>query len=268
MVAGRGGESDCGRMQNWKGMIFLVAVLGLWARFELKGEEEGKGEEKVLTPAERIEQATKGHELALREYFEKLREAKTDEEKAALVRPDTVAAAREVLETVKMAPDEPGAREAVFWAVRNGGRDRDVLGGALAVVENHYMSAEGVEDLCLILEYFAGPDAVGLLERIKEESEHKPARGAAAFALGRIAAQSGDEEAAAVLYEKVMEGFPDAEVRGKSLSDIAENELFAMRHLKVGKVAPEIEGEKAGGKPFKLSDYRGKVVVLNFFGHW
>ncbi len=32
--------------------------------------------------------------------------------------------------------------------------------------------------------------------------------------------------------------------------------------------APEITGEDVNGKEFKLSDYRGKVVVLDFWGFW
>jgi hypothetical protein len=36
----------------------------------------------------------------------------------------------------------------------------------------------------------------------------------------------------------------------------------------VGKPAPEIEGEDVDGARFKLSDYRGKVVMLDFWGHW
>jgi cytochrome oxidase Cu insertion factor (SCO1/SenC/PrrC family) len=38
--------------------------------------------------------------------------------------------------------------------------------------------------------------------------------------------------------------------------------------LAIGSVAPEIEGEDVDGQPFKLSDYRGKVVVLDFWGDW
>jgi thiol-disulfide isomerase/thioredoxin len=38
--------------------------------------------------------------------------------------------------------------------------------------------------------------------------------------------------------------------------------------LIAGKVAPEITGEDIDGKAHKLSDYRGKVVVLNFWGSW
>lgn len=38
--------------------------------------------------------------------------------------------------------------------------------------------------------------------------------------------------------------------------------------LEIGKLAPDIEGEDIDGQKFKLSDYRGKVVVLDFWGNW
>lgn len=37
---------------------------------------------------------------------------------------------------------------------------------------------------------------------------------------------------------------------------------------RVGETAPDIVGEDTDGKPMKLSDYKGKVVVLDFWGHW
>ena len=36
----------------------------------------------------------------------------------------------------------------------------------------------------------------------------------------------------------------------------------------VGSVAPEIEGTDIDGVPFKLSDYRGQVILLDFWGDW
>ena len=36
----------------------------------------------------------------------------------------------------------------------------------------------------------------------------------------------------------------------------------------LGKEAPDIEGEDSDGKKFKLSDYGGKVVVLDFWAGW
>jgi hypothetical protein len=42
--------------------------------------------------------------------------------------------------------------------------------------------------------------------------------------------------------------------------------LHKLTELNVGRPAPEIEGTDVDGKPMKLSDYRGKVVVLYFCG--
>ncbi|MHB8520806.1 MAG: peroxiredoxin family protein [Limisphaerales bacterium] len=39
-------------------------------------------------------------------------------------------------------------------------------------------------------------------------------------------------------------------------------------HLAAGKPAPEIEGQDVDGGRFKLSDYRGKVVMVDFWGDW
>ncbi|MDZ4774014.1 MAG: hypothetical protein SGI72_12865 [Planctomycetota bacterium] len=33
-------------------------------------------------------------------------------------------------------------------------------------------------------------------------------------------------------------------------------------------LAPDIVGEDIDGQPIRLSDYRGKVVMLDFWGHW
>ena len=36
----------------------------------------------------------------------------------------------------------------------------------------------------------------------------------------------------------------------------------------IGNIAPDIVGEDIDGEPFRLSDYRGKVVVVDFWGDW
>jgi hypothetical protein len=42
----------------------------------------------------------------------------------------------------------------------------------------------------------------------------------------------------------------------------------AISKFLIGKVVPDIRAEDTDGKEFKLSDYRGKVVLLDFWGHW
>jgi thiol-disulfide isomerase/thioredoxin len=53
-----------------------------------------------------------------------------------------------------------------------------------------------------------------------------------------------------------------------TLGKQADDALFVLRNLSVGKTAPNIEGEDTGGKKLKLSDYRGKVVVVDFWATW
>jgi hypothetical protein len=35
-----------------------------------------------------------------------------------------------------------------------------------------------------------------------------------------------------------------------------------------GSLAPEISGEDVEGRPMRLSEFRGKVVLLDFWGDW
>lgn len=54
----------------------------------------------------------------------------------------------------------------------------------------------------------------------------------------------------------------------KTLAEVARVDLRRHRNLAVGQKAPEIEGQDVDGNPFKLSDYRGRVVLLTFSGNW
>ena len=48
----------------------------------------------------------------------------------------------------------------------------------------------------------------------------------------------------------------------------AQAKLLANPELGIGKPAPEIAGEDIDGNPLKLGDYKGRVVVLFFWGDW
>src|SRR5207244_146319 len=48
----------------------------------------------------------------------------------------------------------------------------------------------------------------------------------------------------------------------------AEGLEYEVRFLAVGKNAPEAEAEDLAGKPVKLSAYKGKVVVIDFWATW
>lgn len=55
---------------------------------------------------------------------------------------------------------------------------------------------------------------------------------------------------------------------GVSFREASAGNVFELKNLRIGMVAPDIVANDLDGVEFKLSDYRGKVVVLDFWGNW
>jgi hypothetical protein len=74
---------------------------------------------------------------------------------------------------------------------------------------------------------------------------------------------------AETLYEQAIEKYGDVKLPyDGTVGETAKTELFEIRHLAVGKEAPDIEGVDQDGQQFKLSEYRGKVVLLYFWSEF
>jgi thiol-disulfide isomerase/thioredoxin len=88
--------------------------------------------------------------------------------------------------------------------------------------------------------------------------------------------EASDPEAlhreAEALLQRVIAEYPDLRMphpyNPTPLGELARGELYRLRYLSVGRVAPEIEGEDMDGRRLKLSGYRGKVVALVFWATW
>ena len=80
------------------------------------------------------------------------------------------------------------------------------------------------------------------------------------------------ERDAEVLLERIVAEYSDVRMPSPynetPLGELARGELFRLRNLSVGRVAPELEGEDMEGRKLKLSDSRGKVVALVFWATW
>ncbi len=68
---------------------------------------------------------------------------------------------------------------------------------------------------------------------------------------------------ALALMRKLSKEYPTTEAGVR-----AAGQLFRFENLKVGKTVPDFETRDVEDKPFKISEYRGKVVVLQFWGFW
>ncbi len=109
---------------------------------------------------------------------------------------------------------------------------------------------------------------VAALQALAEKSKTDDVKAAAMFNLGALWTDSGsasddERKRAHELLAEVCEKHAQS-----SSAKQARGYLNQLDLLRVGMTAPDFEAEDVGGVKFKLSDYRGKVVMLDFWGFW
>jgi type II secretory pathway pseudopilin PulG len=76
-------------------------------------------------------------------------------------------------------------------------------------------------------------------------------------------------EEAEALYDRALTNYGDVKTPyDGTVAETAKTDLFEIRHLAIGREALEIEEVDQDGQQFKLSDYRGKVVLLYFWSEF
>jgi hypothetical protein len=69
------------------------------------------------------------------------------------------------------------------------------------------------------------------------------------------------------MLESIIEEFAKSPAR-KQKFEQAKKDLDDMKIRGIGKPVPEIAGSDLDDKEFKISDYKGKVVLIDFWGFW
>jgi hypothetical protein len=210
---------------------------------------------------------------ALRARFEAdaamARAAPKGEQEAAMERlVATFTAARakvadELITIAEAAPKEPAALRAVGIAL-GGTLEGRRLDAALAVLGEHAEEA-AIGAHVPKLSGHPGKGVDALLGRVLARNPERGVRGAACF---QLAMRTRDEAARAKLLERLVAEFADVPHDGETLGEIAQRRLFALRELRPGRPAPEISGKDMDGAAMTLGDFRGKVVLLEFWGYW
>ncbi len=72
-----------------------------------------------------------------------------------------------------------------------------------------------------------------------------------------------EREQAVQALEELVKSAPESKA-----AKLVEGVIYEFRNLVVGCVAPDFDTQDVDGAGFKLSDYRGKVVLVDFWGFW
>jgi peroxiredoxin len=189
-------------------------------------------------------------------------------------KPDRPPNPRGLLTLMEKDPRSAFAREAATWVILNTPDGPEVEQAAEVILREHIASSN-LAFLCQGLVGLRHLCVEKLLRAVLEKNPNSPMKGQACFALAALLKNQADEgagQAAAAeaeqLFQRVLSDFAEVKSDGRRLADLAGPELTEMQRLGVGKEAPEIEGADLDGREMKLSDYRGKVVVLTFWGTW
>jgi len=232
------------------------------------------------TPAERYRDALKEYQKALEAFMTAYRAAKTDSERQKVIetkQPDSGRYADTMLKIAADAPKDPVAVEALTWVAMNayGPQTEKAM---QTLIANHVGDPK-IGSLCVRMAYDNTSQSEKFLREVLARNPGHEAKGQACLALGQrlknqaeMAGAKGKSEAmskeAEALLERVTKEFADIKLPRGTTGDIARNMLNEIRNLGIGKTAPEVRGEDIDGKTLKLTDFRGKVVVLDFWGDW
>jgi hypothetical protein len=172
------------------------------------------------------------------------------------------------------AKDFAGTDDAVqflVFVVQNAGMKRDQAAAAMATLVDKHVDHAAVAKLAPMLPYLSQmvgeENAPPLLDKLGK-SANADVRGWVAFARHGKAIENEDlggtaYKTAKMELQKAAELASDKRLQQQIGDAIEIREKFA-----VGNVAPDIEGTDLDGVAFKLSDYKGKVVFLDFWGNW
>jgi AhpC/TSA family len=268
---------------------------------------EDKSMDKAATPGEQYKALLKEHQATTEVFSKAYTEAMTDEErKKVIANSPWDKFAPRFLELAQKYPKDPIAVDALVWVLSNSSeavRAKDnPRAKAIALLLRDHIRSDKLGSVCPRMRFDFAPESETFLRTVLERNPHQEVRALACLALAqflcnrlRLLVQDGPDLAkhyeglfgkdyleqllrqdrakvakeAEVLFELAADKYGDVKIptRG-TVGEEAKSELFEIRNLAVGNEAPEIEGQDQNGKKFKLSDYRGKVVLLDFWSQF
>lgn len=193
--------------------------------------------------------------------------------------------ASKVLELATENPKDATGFDAAAFIVQAAGK-AGATGGdvekAVELIAEHHATNPKVKDM-LVPAMGLGEAGEKLIKAVSEKATDKDTRGVAMLVRGVQLVRAIDEDeadakkltaqldAATEQLNKAAKEAPDVKIENDTVGKIAAaqiEKLKVMSALFVGKPAPDVESLTLDGKKVKLSDSKGKVVLLDVWATW
>jgi thiol-disulfide isomerase/thioredoxin len=273
-------------MRSLLTLALALGLCGLAGALDDKKAEEKKDEKPSV--ADQIKAIEKEFQDTANDLGKQFQAAKTDEEKTALrekffaLQPKV---AEKALAVAEANLKDPAAIDAALLALKMGGTS-PVGTKAGDLIGTHFADSPKLKPM--IPSLGRTPGGQKLLKVISEKATDKDVKGTTLYYIASGMLEEADyprggpkmpaeKQAAAfkeaeALLNQVAKEYGDVEIGGRrgkeTLAKAAEGQLFFLNNLTVGKVLPDSACEDLDGKKVKISDYRGKVVVLDIWATW
>lgn len=210
-------------------------------------------------PMAQVEALLEQHESSELQYAEAYQEFRPRFEQFVKQHKGTEAEARATLWLIQQT----------WWLRADGKMESSSMPLALDLIKRHPDSPQ----LALLTEYryvFDREQLPDLYRKVLEASPHRSVQAAAHFGLAQLQPARHDDGSPGEHWQTLLDDFGDVQWRKSTYGKIADAHLNPLTpdQLAVGQPAPEIEGINENGEPMKLSDYKGRVVMLDFWGDW
>jgi hypothetical protein len=220
---------------------------------------------------QQFKQITSEFDQKMQDFVVEYRKATTDDERKKLYDakyPKPNEYAQRLVPLAQADPKSPLARDVDVWVVTH--NVEGPLGNdALSNLADNFATDKVVsQQVVPRLQWSDSPGAEKLLRAVVEQGSDRQQKGIAQLTLGTYLKNNNRGAEAEKLLDDVAKKYGDVKLGRSNLAEQANAVLFEVRNLAIGKTAPEITGESIDGKPMKLSDFKGKVLVLDFFGDW
>ena len=244
------------------------AVAPAAAKEEAKPEEAAKPV--VVTTKDKMDKIIAKATAERNVFMKKLRAIKDRNEARAFYQkeqPDLAPTVQALLDLAKTDPTAKGVASGLAWGLTSCSKEQ--FKESMEIVMSHHIHETEMLAITSRLARMRGRGD-SYLQKIRLYSNNEQVRQATTITLasGLVRSRSPEGKSEGLALFRTILAWPGIEKSNPRYYSAAKSAIFVAENLTIGKMVPDIVGTDEEGVEFKLSDYKGKVTLIDFWGIW